>query len=102
MSTSLFSVNASVIAVISIEPVPDNSPNPFTLKPLVTAISDPGGAGIPQTMGNNATASNQSGGVFVVQSIIQAQAVPSLKFWGMLILLMVMGLGSFRQFKSRI
>lgn len=41
-------------AVITIEPFPDNSPMPFTLKPLVDGdISDPG-IGLPQGMGNNA------------------------------------------------
>ncbi|MFH2055059.1 MAG: anti-sigma factor [bacterium] len=41
-------------AVITIEPFPDNSPMPFTLKPLVDGdITDPG-IGLPQGMGNNA------------------------------------------------
>lgn len=38
-------------AVISVEPQPDNSPKPFTLKPLVGSISD-AGAGKPQQMDN--------------------------------------------------
>lgn len=41
-------------AVITVEPSPDNSPNPFTLKPLVDGdIMDPG-IGVLQGMGNNA------------------------------------------------
>jgi hypothetical protein len=41
-------------AVISVEPEPDNSPAPFTLKPLVTpSIMDAGG-GVLQTMENHA------------------------------------------------
>ena len=39
-------------AVISIEPVPDNSSGPFTLKPLVDGMIDDVGAGVPQDMGN--------------------------------------------------
>jgi hypothetical protein len=41
-------------AVITIEPYPDNSPAPFTLKPLVGHIEDPGAPAIPQEMANNA------------------------------------------------
>ena len=41
-------------AVISVEPEPDNSPMPFTLKPLITpSIADAGG-GVLQTMENHA------------------------------------------------
>jgi hypothetical protein len=44
-------------AVITIEPVPDNSPAPFFLKPLVdNVIEDTGAAGILQSMTNNASA----------------------------------------------
>ncbi|MCR9153642.1 MAG: hypothetical protein NXI09_05995 [Bacteroidetes bacterium] len=48
-------------AVISIEPVPDNSPAPFTLKPLVASI--PAGAmdHTPYSMDNNAANTNPSG-----------------------------------------
>ncbi len=42
-------------AVISIEPYPDNSAAPFTLKPLVDGnIDDPGAPGVAQAMDNNA------------------------------------------------
>ncbi len=42
-------------AVISIEPYPDNSADPFTLKPLVDEnIDDPGAPGVAQDMANNA------------------------------------------------
>jgi len=41
-------------AVISVEPDPDNSPSPFTLKPLVDGDIEELGAGVPQTMDNMA------------------------------------------------
>ncbi|MEZ4644098.1 MAG: spondin domain-containing protein [Chloroflexota bacterium] len=42
-------------AVISIEPSPDNSPAPFTLKPLIDGhIDDLGAPGLAQEMDNNA------------------------------------------------
>lgn len=42
-------------AVISIEPVPDNSPAPYTFKPLVDSnIEDLGAPGLSQEMSNNA------------------------------------------------
>lgn len=41
-------------AVISVEPSPDNSPAPFTLKPLVDSDVIDVGAGVLQTMGNTA------------------------------------------------
>ncbi len=41
-------------AVISIEPYPDNSPAPFTLKPLVDGTIADVGIGVPQSMANNA------------------------------------------------
>ena len=40
--------------VISIEPYPDNSPAPFTFKPLVDTVEDPGAPGVAQSMQNNA------------------------------------------------
>jgi len=40
-------------AVISIEPNPDTSPNPFTFKPLVDGTIDDVGAGVLQDMANN-------------------------------------------------
>ena len=40
-------------AVISIEPVPDNSPNPFLLKPLVGPISETADVHSVQQMGQN-------------------------------------------------
>ena len=46
-------------AVISIEPEPDNSPAPFTLKPLLATIGSAVGGANPQTMTNNASASGQ-------------------------------------------
>lgn len=41
-------------AVITIEPMPDNSPAPFTLKPLVDGNIEDVGAGVLQSMMNNA------------------------------------------------
>lgn len=49
-------------AVISIEPSPDNSSAPFTLKPLAGGIPDPL-SGSPETLNNNVTASFPSGSV---------------------------------------
>lgn len=41
-------------AVISVEPVPDNNPEPFSIKPLVSEpATDPGMGGVLQAMGNN-------------------------------------------------
>ncbi len=40
-------------AVISIEPVPDNSPNPFLLKPLVGDIDASAAVHTVQNMGQN-------------------------------------------------
>lgn len=49
--------------VISIEPNPDNSPLPFSLKPLVGAVPDPAMDHTFYTMENNAASSNPSGTV---------------------------------------
>ncbi|MFT4526286.1 MAG: hypothetical protein ACI85F_002458 [Bacteroidia bacterium] len=48
-------------AVISIEPYPDNSASPFTLKPLVGMISTSATDHTAYSMGNNATASAPAG-----------------------------------------
>jgi len=78
------------LAVISVEPVPDNSPMPFTLKPLAGPITDPGGAGISQTIGNNAAASNPSGSVNLGGGGNgSATAVPTLSFYGLMLLILV-------------
>jgi len=42
-------------AVITIEPEPDNSPDPFTLKPLVDTNIQDVGIGVLQSMANNAS-----------------------------------------------
>ncbi|MCF6301059.1 MAG: hypothetical protein L3J52_08080 [Proteobacteria bacterium] len=81
--TPLRDLTASHLAVISIEPVPDNSMAPFTLKPLVTTITDPGAGGIPQGMTNNAVASNPTGTIMG-----PAQTVPSLGLVGIMLLLL--------------
>jgi len=43
------------VAVISIEPMPDNSPDPFAFKSLVDMNIDDVGIGIPHPMDNNAS-----------------------------------------------
>jgi hypothetical protein len=48
-----FDLTDGFAAVISIEPDPDNSPNPFTFKPLVDGMIDDVGAGVLQDMDNN-------------------------------------------------
>ncbi len=48
-------------AVISVEPDPDDSPNPFTLKPLVTMSIGAQLAPTLQAMSNNAAATNPTG-----------------------------------------
>lgn len=49
--------------VISVEPSPDNSDAPFTLKPLVSMIGDMPADHTPYTMNNNAAATNPTGTV---------------------------------------
>ena len=49
--------------VISVEPSPDNSPAPFTLKPLVSMIGDMPAHHTPYTMENNAAMTNPMGSV---------------------------------------
>lgn len=48
-------------AVISVEPQPDNSPAPFTLKPLVTMSISDVAPPATQSMQNNAAATNPAG-----------------------------------------
>lgn len=47
--------------VVSVEPVPDNSPNPFTLKPLVGMTAADAMDHTPLGMDNNAAATNPTG-----------------------------------------
>ena len=47
--------------VISIEPMPDNSSAPFTLKPLVGMVPSPAAVHTVYTMDNNAAATNPVG-----------------------------------------
>ena len=72
-------------AVISVEPVPDNSPAPFTLKPLLVPIVDSFGS---QTMNNNAVASNPFGQIIISGGgpPSSVQPVPGLGFWGIILL----------------
>ena len=49
--------------VISVEPDPDNSPMPFTLKPLVDVVDANASVHTTQMMDNNATATNPTGTV---------------------------------------
>jgi hypothetical protein len=48
-------------AVISVEPDPDNSPAPFTLKPLLDGDVEDVGIGVLQAMTNNAAATSPTG-----------------------------------------
>lgn len=93
-------LTVSHMAVISIEPVPDNSPMPFTLKPLVKPISDPGAGGISQAMSNNAAATNPFG---LVQLNIASstQPVPSLGFYSILLLLISLAFIARRELRRR-
>lgn len=52
-------------AVISVEPVPDDSPAPFVLKPLLDGDIEDLGEGVLQDMTNNAGATNPTGTVWV-------------------------------------
>lgn len=52
---------AGKTVVISIEPVPDNSPAPFTLKPLVGPVPADAADHFLYQMNNNATATNPTG-----------------------------------------
>ena len=54
---------AGQTVVISVEPMPDNSANPFTLKPLVGAISESATDHTAYAMNNNAAATNPTGTV---------------------------------------
>ncbi len=47
--------------VVSVEPSPDNSPAPFTLKPLVAMVSDSAAVHMVYGMSNNALATNPLG-----------------------------------------
>ena len=47
--------------VISVEPVPDNSPMPFFIKPLVDGSAEDVGPGVFQTMDNMAAESTVEG-----------------------------------------
>jgi len=93
-------LTAGHLAVISIEPVPDNSPMPFTMKPLASPIVDPGAGGVSQDMANNAAASNPTGQVSINGSGGGggATSVPTLGFYGVLLLILVMFYLSRRHF----
>ncbi|MFT4666550.1 MAG: hypothetical protein ACI9XB_003516 [Gammaproteobacteria bacterium] len=56
---------AGMTAVISIEPSPDNSADPFVLKPLVGMIPAAAIDHTPYAMDNNATATNPTGSVTI-------------------------------------
>lgn len=71
-------------AVISIEPVPDNSPAPFTLKPLLLPIANTFGR---QLMDNNALATNPFGQIIInTRPVPSIQPVPALSFFWILLL----------------
>jgi len=62
------------IAVISVEPEPDNSPGPFTLKPLMDPIIDDLGEGVLQPMHRNPAALPSGHAVIAHEMIIPAGA----------------------------
>lgn len=77
-------------AVISVEPVPDNAPTPFTLKPLIVLIVDSSGS---QLMINNALASNPLGQVnILVGGTVpeNVQSVPTLSIGSMVLLVLLL------------
>lgn len=73
----------SHVAVISVEPVPDNSPLPFTLKPLLKEIDDVIGG--TQLMANNALATSPSGTIELVVGGPrgEVQQVPTVHFFSL-------------------
>jgi len=62
------------VAVISVEPEPDNSPGPFTLKPLMDRVIDDLGAGVPQPMHRNPAAPPSGHAVLLHEAMIPAGA----------------------------
>jgi hypothetical protein len=66
------------VAVITIEPEPDNSAAPFTLKPLTDPIEDVGG-GTLQPMTNQAAA-------FPSGTLVITQGVATMPAWGLILL----------------
>ncbi len=97
-------LTTSHMAVISVEPVPDNSPMPFTLKPLVAMpITDPGAGGISQPMANNAQGTNPSGlaSFSSASGGSSTQAIPSLGVYGIFLLLLSVALISRRELIKR-
>jgi hypothetical protein len=70
-------LTAGYAAVISIEPDPDNSPAPFTLKPLVDGDIDDVGAGVLQAMGN--MASGFPSGSVMIHDAVPAQEIAHLR-----------------------
>jgi len=46
-------VVVGMAAVISVEPMPDDSPTPFAIKPLIDMMIEDVGGGVSQDMGNN-------------------------------------------------
>jgi len=57
-------VITGMTAVISVEPMPDDSPTPFAIKPLVDMTIEDVGGGVSQDMANN-SAGNPSGSVTI-------------------------------------
>jgi hypothetical protein len=78
-----FDLTDGFAAVISIEPDPDNSPGPFTFKPLVDGMIDDVGVGVPQDMDNNASGF-PSAMVSMSGSMVMGQTAHlSLGFYGL-------------------
>jgi hypothetical protein len=62
------------VAVISVEPDPDNSPGPFTLKPLVDRVIDDLGAGVLQPMSRNPAALPSGHAALLHETVIPGAA----------------------------
>ena len=61
-------IGANAKAVVSVEPVPDDSPMPFVIKPLLDSDIEEIAPPTSQDMANNAAASLPSGTLMVVRA----------------------------------
>ena len=62
------------VAVVSVEPDPDNSPDPFTLKPLMDRVIDDLGEGVLQPMSRNPAALPSGHAVLLHETVIPGGA----------------------------
>ncbi len=78
-----FDLTDGFAAVISIEPDPDNSPGPFTFKPLVDGTIDDLGVGVPQDMDNNSGGFPTAMVSMIRQRVHGSDRPPELNFHGL-------------------